>query len=278
MKKFKDFIKKLPVSNDAYVPDEPIHFKMGKVSTTPTALPKITSKYSGDAYVPDEPIHFKHVSKSSNLKEEKEHKDVHGWVNHNQNKHLGDRAQDISNKLTDHLHKNHPLNTKELHHTKEYTSSSSDVNFALIHAHKNKKDIEPYYHQSIHHLDSATSRPIGHHLHLYSGLGFNPDHMKNKNGHVHLPAYTSMTHDKSRAREFALDKAYKHEDGSKHILHIHMKKTDKGLHVSHFSHYHDEHETILPRNTKIKIHKKPTIYNDYGSKTHVWHAHIIHQD
>jgi len=283
MKKLKDITqtKSLKSAGDAYVPDEPIHFKMGHGSMPSRMISNVSSKSSDDAYVPDEPIHFKHVLK---LKEELEHKkDVEGWIGHNQNKHLGNSSSDISKTLVHHLTKNHPLNHHEQHHAKEYTSSSADLNSNLIAAHKSKHDkyphkIDSYYHQSIHHLDSATKRPIGHHIHLYSGLGFNPAHMKNKNGHVHLPAYTSMTHDKFKAHGFSIDKSYKHENGDRHILHLHMKKNDKGLHVSHFSHYHDEHETILPRNTKIKIHKKPTVYHEYGRKVHVWHAHVIHQD
>ena len=283
MKKLKDITqtKSLKGAGDAYVPDEPIHFKMGHDIKPYKNTSDVSSNSSDDAYVPDEPVHFKHVSK---LKEESEHKkDIHSWFDHNQNKHIGHSSHEISNALEHHLTKNHPLTHHEEHHAKKYTSTSSDLNANLIAAHKTKHDvhphkIDPYHHQTIHHLDTATKRPIGHHVHLYSGLGFNPAHMKNKNGHVHLPAYTSMTHDKRKADGFAYDKSYRHE-GDKHILHLHMKKSDKGVHVSHISHYSSEHETILPRNTRIKIHKKPAVYShDDGTKTHVWHAHIVHQD
>ena len=147
----------------------------------------------------------------------------------------------------------------------------------MISAHKNKENIDPYHHQTIHHLDTATKRHIGHDMHLYSGLGFDPHHMKNKNGRVHLPAYTSLTHNKHTADSFADDAAHRH-GRDRHVLHLQVKKKDKGLHVSHLSNYEGEHETILPRNTKIKIHKKPTTYEQYGNKVHVWHAHIVHQD
>lgn len=278
MKKLKDITKSkaLKTAGDAYIPDEPIHFKMGYGMPSKIKQAKFIQADSGDAYIPDEPVHFKHVSK---LKEETEKKKpVNGWIEHNQNKHLGAKSHDISKQLTHHLKTHHDLNTDEYYHAQKYTDTSRDLNRELINSHKDKKEPHRYWHQTVHHLDSATKRPIGHHVHLYSGLGFDPHSIKNKNGHVHLPAYTSLTHDKRKAHSFAHDH-YHGDEIHQHILHVHMKKKDKGLHVSHFSHYPEEHETILPRNTKIKIHKKPSIYHEWGGrKVHVWHAHIIHQD
>lgn len=277
MKKLKDITqtKLLKSAGDDYVPDEPIHFKMGSDRGTPAAKQNINHRSSSDDYVPDEPVHFKHVGK---LKEEVDkHRDYEKWINHNQNAHIGIGSHDISKKLANHVKDNHNLNHNEIHHVKNYSSSSRDLNDHLIYAHKNKKNVDSYHHQTIHHLDTATKRYIGHNMHLYSGLGFNPAHMKNKNGRVHLPAYTSLSHDKYTADGFAYDKQFRH-GGDSHILHLHIKKKDKGLHVSHLSNYENEHETILPRNTKIKIHKKPSVYHQHGRKIHVWHAHIIHQD
>ena len=265
-------------------------------------------KSAGKDYVPDAPIHFKHVDKPKldevkvNIKEifnffkkkEKEPepepkiepkklpvsheaKDYHKWINHNQNAHIAKKSKDISRKLADHVKDN--LNHNEIHHIKKYSNSSHELNSHLISAHKNKENPDLQHHQVIHHLDTATKRHIGHNMHLYSGLGFNPAHMMNKNGHVHLPAYTSLSHDKSTASNFAAAAAYKHHEVDNiHMLHLQVKKKDKGLHVSHLSNHESEHETILPRNTKIKIHKKPTIYNKNNKKIHVWHAHIVHQD
>lgn len=277
MKKLKDIAQTKPLTSAGgdYVPDEPIHFKMGSDRGTPAKKSNITHSSSGDDYVPDEPIHFRHVGK---LKEEaRKHEDYEKWLNHNQNSHIDRYSSGISRKLADHVKSNHNLNHNEIHHIKNYSSGSRELNHHLIYAHKNKENVDSYHHQTIHHLDTATKRHIDHNMHLYSGLGFNPHNMKNKNGRVHLPAYTSLSHSKHTADGFAADSAWRH-GGDRHILHLQVKKKDKGLHVSHLSNYHDEHETILPRNTKIKIHKKPTTYHHYGVKVHVWHAHIVHQD
>ena len=279
MKKLKDIAQTKPLTSAGsdYVPDEPIHFKMGSDRGTPVTKSNITHSSSGDDYVPDEPVHFKHIGK---LKEARDHDAYNKWLNHNQNSHIEHGSYQISKKLADHVKDNHNLNHNEIHHVKNYSNSSRFLNRDLISAHKNKENIDSldsYHHQTIHHLDTATKRHIGHNMHLYSGLGFDPHHMKNKNGRVHLPAYTSLTHNKHTADSFAEGSSYLHGE-DRHVLHLQVKKKDKGLHVSHLSSYEGEHETILPRNTKIKIHKKPTIYEQYGHKVHVWHAHIVHQD
>lgn len=277
MKKLKDIAQTKPLTSagEDYVPDEPIHFKMGSDRGTPVTKSNITHSSSGDDYVPDEPVHFRHVGK---LKEAREHDAYEKWLNHNQNSHIEHGTYGISRKLADHVKSNHNLNHNEIHHVKNYSSGSRELNSHLVYAHKNKENVDSYHHQTIHHLDTATKRHIGHNMHLYSGLGFNPHNMKNKNGRVHLPAYTSLTHDKHTADGFAYDARHRNEGGDRHVLHLQVKKKDKGLHVSHLSNYEGEHETILPRNTKIKIHKKPTTYEQHGHKVHVWHAHIVHQD
>jgi hypothetical protein len=264
MKKFKDFIKKS--FYDPYVPDEPIHFKMGSD----------THSSDDDAYVPDEPIHFKMKSKVSKLKEETDGGHINNWLSHNENSHLGETSKDISHKLIEHQTNHHPMDSSDRFYTNLYSINSSEVNKNLIRGHK-KTDPWHEPHRHIKHLDSATNRPIGHHLHLYSGIGFNPARHIKKGGLMHLPAYTSMTHDKDVANSFARKKAKKYD--SRHILHVHMNEHDKGIHISHTSSYAGEHETILARNTKLKVHREPTIHHDKeGNKIHIWHAHIVHQD
>lgn len=269
MKKLKDIIKSTPLKNinKAYVPDEPIHFKMN----------------ANDAYVPDEPIHFKQVLKIKEETEDKTH--INHWINHNENEHLGHNSEEVSKTLADHVKKHVDLNKKQVTRINDYTRNSRILNAALIKAHKNKTDLFDHHKKVTHELDSITGKPIGHESHLYSGLSFNPSKMKNENGHVHLPAYMSLTHDKNTAHKFAR-KAYedaftakeRREAHDQHILHLHMKKNNKGLHVSHLSQYNKEHETVLPRNTKIKIHHEPTVYHDGDRKVHIWHAKIEHQD
>ena len=274
MKKLKDIVrtKSLKSTRDAYVPDEPIHFKMG----------------SDDAYVPD-PKHFKIASDNTKINEdvEKKFKNTYDWISHNENSEHGRGSDEISNKLVKHTESLN-LSDKTKKHVNMYTKGSKKLNLNLIKQHHGEPhNFTPVQQDRIKHLDAATNNHIGHKLHIYSGLGFNPKEKLGKNGHLHLPAYTSMTHSKNVARAFAEDRfnsSKKKNQTEHHILHVETDKKDKGLHTSHMSQYEHEHETILPRNTKLKVDPKPTtvVHNHpiWGHKVthHIWHAKIEHQD
>ena len=276
MKKLKDIVRtrSLKSTHDAYVPDEPIHFKMR----------------SDDAYVPDEPIHFKMDSNKTKINEdiEKKPKHIYDWINHNENSAHGKNDDDIANKLVKHTQSLN-LSDKTKKHVHQYTKDSKSLNLNLVKQHKegNPHKFTPTQNDRIKHLDAATNNHIGHKLHLYSGLGFNPKEKLGKSGHLHMPAYTSMTHSKSVAKAFAEDRSNSSKNKNEtehHILHIETDKKDKGLHTSHISNYKGEHETILPRNTKLKVNPKPTTIVTKGSAWspkvthHIWHAKIEHQD
>ena len=139
-----------------------------------------------------------------------------------------------------------------------------------------KEHIQKAIQKSVNNLDQITRHNrIRRQLRVYSGLGFDPSQHVNSQGHLHMPAFTSTTHDKDVAYSFA---QMNHRDGltqAKHILHIHLMPHDNATHISGHSLSPDEHETILPRNTTLKIHPEPTILSD---GTHVWHSTIHHQD
>ena len=283
MKNIKDTIKKvITEAKGAYVPNDAVHFKMGTDKKEKNKEEKVPVYHKG-AYVPDEPIHFKMGSNkkttktSHRIKEEHHEYTSHKWVDHNDNQHLGHDDNEISEKLKEKTKKFDSPEQKEA--VRGYTIGSSDVNSALIEHHKDPTSpIWNRHHDNIKHLDIATNHPIGHHVSLYSGLGFNPgQHIVGEN-HIHLPAYTSMTHNKHVAKTFAQRKSYNFPNRDSHILHLHMRPEDKGIHIPHVSEYDTEHETILPRRTTIKIHPEPEIYHDSeGRKVHIWHAHIHHQ-
>lgn len=167
-----------------------------------------------------------------------------------------------------------------------YTGASSGSS-AII----NKKLIDDYYGKkpdpAKEHIQKATQKAINNldqitkhnrirrQLSVYSGLGFDPSQHVNSQGHLHMPAFTSATHDKEVAYSFA---QMNHKDGltqARHILHIHLMPYDNATHISGHSLSPHEHETILPRNTTLKVHPEPTILSD---GTHVWNSTVHHQD
>jgi len=233
-------------------------------------------------HVPDEPIHFKHVGR---LTEELLYEKVariarNMWVNHSDedNTHLQTGAAEhgpdhVSETLAERAH---AASAEEAHHVRKHTIDSYPTNHALIAAHKTGQPHPAKFNERVKHLDSVTRHPLGTHLHVYSGVGFNPaDHGKT----IHLPAYTSVTHDRETAVAFA------ERHPAQHIIHIHLKAKDKAAHVSHLSANEHEHETILPRGTTLKLHGKPDIHDagmDRKGKPnpplHVWHATVHHQE
>jgi hypothetical protein len=202
------------------------------------------------------------------------HPHVSEWVNKHDNLHLGKDEDVVGKKLikadVTHGHDRVPLHM--------YTRDSTNLNSALYRAHR---DSQPHPEKVGLHttsaLDTAVNRnSLSHDLHLYSGVKFNPGHeaAKHPEGHVHLPAFTSTTLDKSEARWFSRADDAGHE----HILHIHAHAGTKGKYVDHISENDGEKEFILPRNTTLKVHPTPTKYtNNSGNTTHVWHATVHNQ-
>ena len=247
MKSFLHFLKeKDPVRIDAM----PMH---GSHSVHKSDKPvKITAQ----------PMHGKH----SKLQESKET----SWLDKNDNTHLGASHVEIDKKLHDHNFAKHPQK-KALD---SYTDDSYDINRALIEKNKNHKN-------HIAQLSKAVSNsPLHHDIHVYHGTnGFHPGNeaKKHKEGHIHLPAFTSTTIDKHMAHSFA---NFQHEDTKKtgHILHIHVKKGQHGKYIgSHSKNEHgdNEHEMLLQKGLVLKVHPKPKKLAD---GTHIWHSHIIHED
>jgi hypothetical protein len=64
------------------------------------------------------------------------------------------------------------------------------------------------------------------------------------------------------------------------VLHIHLKKGQRGLYVGEHSAVGNEHEYLLPRHTTLKVHPTPTIlppgsHFSNMEPIHVWHAHVV---
>ena len=194
------------------------------------------------------------------------------------------------------------LNREDKGHVKSYTNtrfnSSKGISKKLIDNHNNNKDHDHgmssgHYRsgeRDSHHAIRNNAKSIGHETHLYSGV--HPDFAKKhggKEGHiVHSPAHISTSHDIRAAHKFA--NRNKDENGHSHIMHIHAKSENKGLHVSKHSASPSEHETIIPHGAQLKYSHTTTHEHDHdtnkvhGEKpkyqrqtVHV-HHYTIHKD
>jgi len=197
------------------------------------------------------------------------------WRNQNDNAHLGSTSVAISSALNKKGPKlNWDKHRDQLISIENYTRSSKNLNKYLL---KAKKKVAKYHTQAKQ-LHSIFSKPLGHNLNLYSGVGSDPRTWeKTEEGHVRLGAFTSMTHDKNVAHAFAHSWSKK---GVTHIIHLHAKSTDMGMHIRKHSIYKAEHETVLPAETHIKPHPDydgPEVHTaSDGSQVHV-HHYVIHK-
>jgi|GEM_PF-5352194 len=196
---------------------------------------------------------------------------IHNWSKINDNEDLGKSV----NEIQEHLHSYHKSSDEDRKHLDKYHNySSRELNNRLMDHHKNEEKIpNKILGHDIKGLDKAISKnKINHDMHVYSGISFNPKEEMNSEGKVHVPGYLSTSISKKIAEHFA-DKN-ELDDGSKHILHIHLKKGQKGTYVGKNSSY-DEYEFLMPRGHILKINKTPDVHFSNKGKFHVWHAEIV---
>jgi hypothetical protein len=127
---------------------------------------------------------------------------------------------------------------------------------------------------------------------VHSGLHQSPEFaIKDHPGHegkmIH-PGFLSTSTDFHQAKEFAHTdrdsvhgpKPTHHEGGTwrtdptgyGHMMSIHVPKGHPGAYVSDHSAHDYEREFVLPRNTKLRVNKTPTIHKAH--KVVQWHAHV----
>lgn len=208
------------------------------------------------------------------------------------------------------------------HEIREYTDGSAHVNrnlvhhatgkASLLHTHAkykkllksenpdaigNSKETHNRRHEElktkIKRLDHAFKKSkLKHAATVMSGVGFDPDHYASQHPdrHIHMPAYTSTSSKAIVATKFAKGASQLHSDHNgaetrhAHVLRIHLPKGHSAVPVLSRSSLNNEHETILPRNMKLKISHKPyhtEEHRDEGyhgpitHKYHYWDAHPV---
>lgn len=161
----------------------------------------------------------------------------------------------------DEYHK--PAQENEL---RKYMEESLGINAYLFgQHHANEPIVDQFIHNNINYnipiLDS-TMKNTGHNIIAYSGLSFDPRTTKSVTGHIHLPAYTSLSMSDQHGNGFA-----KAQNGTKHILQLRINSSDKSAYLGG-----DEFEILLPRNTTIKLHRSEN--HHYSDNTMVHHGTI----
>lgn len=219
----------------------------------------------------------------------------HVWYEKHDNDHIASNVNGVNDKLKTHINNDH---------LSDYTHYSRDTNLELIHKaagkpsifddedyfHKDEREIKKAkFHETVKGLDHLIDnhKPLEHDLHVYHGTQqWHPgkEAAKHSDGHVHLPGYTSTSISKDRANYFSGRGApWAEEKAGSHILHIHLKKGQKGVYVGHnTSADENEHEFLLPRGTTLKIHPKPikltNYHKDGAGKLHPRHVHVWHAE
>jgi hypothetical protein len=226
-----------------------------------------------------EPIHFKHV-KGKNRKKKKPLKEdvpkIHDWIKKNDNHELGKTSDEISDKI-----KKNGFNNVQQEAINAYTIKSEDLNKHLINPNPNERGYKREYYE--HHaeiLDSAIdSNRIDHKIHVYSGVSFDPEKLKNKDGLIRSPAFISATHDKAMAHGFAKESDI---TPTQHILHFHLEPGDPAAHIAHHSNFQgrdSEHETIIKRGAVLKYHSSQYIPSSVDMPVAVRIHHVsIHKE
>lgn len=172
-----------------------------------------------------------------------------------------------STELAAHYHQKqlHPDHRSQL---ELYTWGSSAVNHSLIDPNKATDSTR----QAVSRLDGAMES-VGpstpHDMHVYSGIRFDPQSkIVSENGqhHLHLPAFTSTSLDPITAKVFS----------GGDIVKIHVPKGSHGYYAPGITGKPDsEHEFIIPRGAKLRVHPEPT-EDAQGGKYKIWHAKLVH--
>ena len=213
--------------------------------------------------------------------------------NKNYNDHLGEHVADVHKKLDlpSHKYEENP------HHAalSRYSVSSYHLNNGLINRAAGRSNVWDHakydtaeekqsknkrkerFENDVKDLDNSFKHPharLQHDLHVFHGTTrFNPGEEAAKNGgKITLPGYTSTSINASNALDFA-EAGQSHNS---HVIHIHLKKGQKAHYLGSNSAVPEEQEALLPRNTTLRVHPKPTILHSgtKGKLTHIWHGHI----
>lgn len=201
----------------------------------------------------------------------------------------GKDYHDDSVNAVDQLHNhlaNHYGKPKNATALEMYVSESAEINLSLIDHHLHNHPIDPHVQKLINKLDKSTDQRTPKDMHVYSGIGFVPQHAGERVIKQHLPAFTSTSLDYGTARAYS---GSMNTDKPHNILKIHVPKGSRGVYLHLPQHQPSNNEFLLPRNAKLHIDPTPSIdthvinHKDWldgkGLVEHhynIWHAKLVH--
>lgn len=148
---------------------------------------------------------------------------------------------------------------------KNYTQGSSFLNKSLF---KSKGKVPNASAQKVKDIDEHLSTSHSpHSFDVYSGLHFEPT----PGLHVHH-GYMSSSISRNIAKQFAKSNmTFKPYKNVRHILKIHVPKdSTHGAYIAPHSSYDTEHEFLIGRGKKIRIHPNPQVFHlSSGNQIHV---------
>lgn len=185
-------------------------------------------------------------------------------------------SDSLKHGFTKHLHsvhnelqKNLDLDDSDTEAINNYTTSSdhSMVNYKLLNKHK----LAPHESEMVSGLDRAISKNHApDDMVVYSGLSKKHSKLLDKGGVHSHPSFLSTSINPSSAKSFA-----NKNEGD--MVEIHVPKGHSGVYVGSQTEHEGEHEFILPRETKLRIHKdkeKVMHFPDSRGKYRVHYATI----
>lgn len=223
---------------------------------------------------------FNRIKSSLSPKSESETPEVYtnkshytNFLWHNPNTNIGKETYHVDANLR----KSQPLSSlsnDERMALVNYSAGSTGMNHHLETSAKEGKEPDPIHGRiSLSHLDKAVSKFKLPKMTIFSGVAGNPN-SKAKEGILKKHSLISTSIDPKVAHDFSAP------SGDKHILRIHVPEGHPGFYFGNDinrSSKPEEHELLLPRNTTLKIHPKPTLFTHGSpdSTKHVWDAHIV---
>ena len=156
---------------------------------------------------------------------------------------------------------------------RRYTGRSFALNHILLAKHHFGEQVpDQVLQHSIKHLDSVANRPVPRPVTVYSGLGFDPRKLMDKDNKIHFPSYTSTSFDDGTAKSFAntINK-------EKHVLKLDLDTNNKGGAFGGYGDF-EVHEFLLPRNSRVTIHHTEDGGLDYVNRRILIHHGTVEHD
>ena len=202
------------------------------------------------------------------------------------NPHIGRNAHEVQSELET-RHDMSKLEPHERAALDQYSSSSFYLNKDLHSARAEGRGPSPEHKEQTEHLDSALKKqklpyPLTVHHGAYADIG--KEAAKTSSREVHIPSYTSTSIKPSIANRFSNLHVDPTTDGhTTHVLRIHLPKGHHGIYLGTRSQFSNEHEFLMPRNTRLRIAEHPEIHphiHNKDIKVHIWDAHPVehHED